>query len=779
MVQLAYKLIKKHVKHNMSPLYPVNNIKYLHPADWDEFAQVLGSDWEAKERHPNCPTSDERLDHLKAVVDRPGIRESIENASQRARARNTMEKISKRGNSNLPRSLYVAPNGEVYIRLQKRVSSGAQKYVNTIVNVKTGEIFAKKVTISPESRKGMISEYRDTLQFPSHIVSRPIEGTLRVTAKKVSYLEPLMLHGDLQHYANSSHRYQSGHSLTTARQMAQQVAYLHQRHFLHRDIKPQNIFVQRINENGAPELRLGDCGEAVHMNDLERKGNRVGTMRFLSPEYLKALKSRNPKEIAAATTVKHDSWQLGLAMLFALPEATRDFISRAPGREHLLNLLAVDPDHRVNMTAFYESINESNWTLKPEEDGVAFAIFNLLRLNPKDRWTAEEAYRYLEKLEKAQLKQEPLISKETSFSAKIYSAILAVNQFLGKIGSVFHRIALFFASLKGVVPQEERAPTKDELINRLRTLHQGLNGDFNDKGKLERDALKALQTYFQLLTLYPPKTATDRYPVEIHNMGLDAYMAFRREKGASGTIDAAKHLRSYKGNPLYFKKGVTELFEKDCGDRLTPVEICDETKGTAYSTSTSEGKEGETRREELRLQLQSLAARPGKKGADAQLEMLLQQSVTQATAQFAENSVFQPVLDGILDLSEKKEMADGFDNSRLAFAFEDRTTKIIKKEESKFLIEISYKVNVGLPPSTLPFSTSGAKKASCIRSFHQTIAFELNRDPQGNWKSSPLEFRLQFEDSLDELSGSSSDSELSSQRISGRDSPEMISTDED
>ncbi|XP_048477211.1 striated muscle preferentially expressed protein kinase-like, partial [Rhincodon typus] len=79
-------------------------------------------------------------------------------------------------------------------------------------------------------------------------------------------------------------RYSEDDVVSYILQILQGLEYLHSRHIVHLDIKPDNVIVTYLNV-----VKLVDFGSAHFFNATVPKplGHRVGTQEYMSPEMLK------------------------------------------------------------------------------------------------------------------------------------------------------------------------------------------------------------------------------------------------------------------------------------------------------------------------------------------------------------------------------------------------------------------------------------------------------------------------------------------------------------
>ncbi|MEB2310562.1 MAG: FHA domain-containing serine/threonine-protein kinase [Sorangiineae bacterium] len=116
-------------------------------------------------------------------------------------------------------------------------------------------------------------------------------------------------------------------------EIATGAAHAHAERLIHRDLKPQNVFLHV--HRGRATVKLLDFGIAKGTSDYEtltRSGDLLGSLPYMSPEQLSH---------AASVTVTSDIWSIGVTLYEALT-GVRPFRSAHPG-QLLLEIQSVNP----------------------------------------------------------------------------------------------------------------------------------------------------------------------------------------------------------------------------------------------------------------------------------------------------------------------------------------------------------------------------------------------------------------------------------------------------
>jgi serine/threonine-protein kinase len=157
-------------------------------------------------------------------------------------------------------------------------------------------------------------------------------------------------------------------ALEIARQTLRVLAFSHMKGVVHRDLKPNNVFLQALPEQ-ADHVRLLDFGVAQFVEgsssrapvDLTRAGVMIGTPAYMSPEQVKG----------APTDARTDVYAAGL-LLFELLAGRRPFVADSPAGYLGAHLTAPVPSlaklrPRLARASFFQAVVEQAMAKNPAE----------------------------------------------------------------------------------------------------------------------------------------------------------------------------------------------------------------------------------------------------------------------------------------------------------------------------------------------------------------------------------------------------------------------------
>jgi NIMA (never in mitosis gene a)-related kinase len=147
------------------------------------------------------------------------------------------------------------------------------------------------------------------------------------------------------------------------------LSYLHKKHIFHRDIKPQNIF---LNKNEL--IKIGDLGFAKliknEKDEMKRKQTCLGTKQYMSPEMKKGIYNSKTDIYSLGKTIKDfikDETNYSESFNNLINSLTEEELSRRPSADEILN----NPLIKDQMKRFLEVHNFEN--------SLAYKIFEKIK----------------------------------------------------------------------------------------------------------------------------------------------------------------------------------------------------------------------------------------------------------------------------------------------------------------------------------------------------------------------------------------------------------------
>lgn len=143
-----------------------------------------------------------------------------------------------------------------------------------------------------------------------------------------------------------------------AKQMIEALVYCHASNIAHRDIKPDNIFIDQYDK-----IKLADFGLARQFEDDTKSNEKCGSLIFVPPEML---------QCQSVCPFKADIWALGITFFFM---ATGNYPFRSNSREEL------------KKSIIRGELDYGRYKIDPK---IRFLISKMTIKEPSSRYTAEK-----------------------------------------------------------------------------------------------------------------------------------------------------------------------------------------------------------------------------------------------------------------------------------------------------------------------------------------------------------------------------------------------------
>lgn len=302
----------------------------------------------------------------------------------------TKRNLYIRSSIYLPRSVQYNTDNSIFIHFTKGSSGdkllgyGSSKIVKLAMNYANGELFASAGIDNPLDQEPEKAEIVKNLKGFVQLLYVVRYADKRGEILKTRIILKLYGRGDLRKIIRSQ-ELTSELKKKIVRQLLEAILRLHQKGLLHRDINARNVF---LTSGDKIHAHIGDLSSICYANSGLICAEHRTTCWYAPPEYAKAfLKDFAEKSVIddyllpsleKATTYKLDVWSLG-CLFYEMY-----YKKRMPW--------AID-EHQLDVFKRVASLEVDWWPEPKMKSSIFHLIWEMLRVNPKDRISIEEAYR--------------------------------------------------------------------------------------------------------------------------------------------------------------------------------------------------------------------------------------------------------------------------------------------------------------------------------------------------------------------------------------------------
>jgi len=220
-----------------------------------------------------------------------------------------------------------------------------------------------KEGVSPEAAKKLQNEFNILRKFDHPNIIKLYDSF----AKKDKFYNVYEYseNGTLTDYLNKVKYLEEGHASFIIYQILKAVNYCHKNKIMHRNIKPDNIYLSEINFYGDYTVKLGDFSSNAPITPGKNNTQFIGSNFFISPQVLNG-----------SYNEKCDIWSIGV-LFYLLISGTPPFV----GNTH--------EEMNFQITNDEVKMHSKKWDYISKD--CKDLIFKLLNKNEDERISAEEA----------------------------------------------------------------------------------------------------------------------------------------------------------------------------------------------------------------------------------------------------------------------------------------------------------------------------------------------------------------------------------------------------
>ena len=212
---------------------------------------------------------------------------------------------------------------------------------------------AIKLINKPRGNRETIKMIRNEQDICQFLQKEHFKGIIEIfeineTKDNVYIIEELIHNGNLKEYLLLNHLDEK-EKITIMKQLALSIQFLHKNGIVHRDLKLENILIDKriINDNVVLQTKINDFGLSTFFLGNHKMKDKYGTLLYLPPEIV----------LNHSYTKKLDIWDFGIIAFTILNDGEHPFAKETEVQDLLQKIINKDIDYKHIDNKFHPILN--------------------------------------------------------------------------------------------------------------------------------------------------------------------------------------------------------------------------------------------------------------------------------------------------------------------------------------------------------------------------------------------------------------------------------------
>ena len=212
---------------------------------------------------------------------------------------------------------------------------------------------AIKLINKPRGNRETIKMIRNEQDICQFLQKEHFKGIVEIfeineTKDSVYIIEELIHNGNLKEYLLLNHLDEK-EKITIMKQLAMSIQFLHRNGIIHRDLKLENILIDKrvVNDNVVLQTKINDFGLSTFFLGNHKMEEKYGTLLYLPPEIV----------LSHSYTKKLDIWDFGIIAFTILNDGEHPFAKETEVQDLLQKIIDRDVDYEHIDKKFHPILN--------------------------------------------------------------------------------------------------------------------------------------------------------------------------------------------------------------------------------------------------------------------------------------------------------------------------------------------------------------------------------------------------------------------------------------